>query len=55
METAKLKKFAQFARCNLMDQVSVKLKLVLDKNSTARRESAEAIKQLEGEINGHGA
>ena len=55
METAKLKKFAQFARRNLMDQVSVKLKLVLDKNSTARRESAEAIKQLEGEINGHGA
>ena len=29
METAKLKKFAQFARRSLIEQVSAKLKLVL--------------------------
>jgi hypothetical protein len=45
METAKLKKFAQFARRSLLEQVSAKLKLVLAENSAARRESAEAIKQ----------
>jgi hypothetical protein len=28
METAKLKRFAQFARRNLLEQVSAKLKLV---------------------------
>ena len=36
METAKLKKFAQFARRSLLDQVSAKLKLVLAENSAAR-------------------
>lgn len=54
METTKLKKFAQFARRSLMDQVSSKLKLVLAENSAARRERAEAIKKLEEEIKGHG-
>ena len=51
METAKLKKFAQFARRSLIEQVSAKLKLVLAENSAARRESAEAIKKLEEAIN----
>ena len=50
METAKLKKFAQFARRSLIDQVSIKLKLVLAVDSAARRESAEAVKKLEEQI-----
>ncbi len=54
METAKLKKFAQFARRNLIEQVSAKLKLVLAENSAARRERAEAVKKLEEAIKGHG-
>jgi len=40
METSKLKKFAQFARRSLVEQVSNQLKLVLAKDSVARRESA---------------
>ena len=54
METAKLKKFAQFARRSLREQVSAKLKLVLAEDSAARRESTEAIKKLEEAIKGHG-
>jgi type II restriction/modification system DNA methylase subunit YeeA len=50
METAKLKKFAQFARRTLMEQVSTKLKLVLAENSAARRESVESIHKLEESI-----
>lgn len=50
METAKLKKFAQFARRSLIEQVSGKLKLVLAQDSAARRENAEAVRQLEGQI-----
>jgi len=53
METAKLKKFAQFARRSLREQVSAKLKLVLAENSAARRERAEAVKKLEEAIRGH--
>lgn len=54
METSKLKKFAQFARRNLMEQVSNKLKMVLVEGSTARRESAEAAEKLEKQIQAHG-
>ena len=54
METAKLKKFAQFARRTLMEQVSTKLKLVLDENSLARRERGEAVQKLEEVIKGLG-
>ena len=54
METAKLKKFAQFARRSLLEQISAKLKLVLAENSAARRERAEAIKNLEETIKRHG-
>lgn len=50
METAKLKKFAQFARRSLVEQVTVKLKLVSAENSTARRESAEAVNKLDEAI-----
>lgn len=44
METAKLRKFAQFARRSLIEQVGAKLKLVLAEESPARRESPSAIK-----------
>ena len=50
METAKLKKFAQYARRSLIEQVSIKLKLVLAENSAARRESTQAIKKLDEAI-----
>ena len=52
METAKLKKFAQFARRSLMEQVSSKLKLVLDSSSAPRRDRPEAVKKLEEAIKG---
>lgn len=54
METLNLKRFAQYARRSLLEQVSAKLKLVLAENSAARRERAEAIKKLEEAIEGHG-
>ena len=50
METAKLKKFAQFARRSLMEQVSAKLKLVLAGDSAARREKPRAVKELDEAI-----
>ena len=50
METAKLKKFAQFARRSLIEQVSGKLKLVLAEESVARRENVEVVRQLEAQI-----
>lgn len=50
MDTTKLKKFAQYARRSLIEQVSAKLKLVLAKESPARRESPDAIKKLEESI-----
>lgn len=50
MDNAKLKKFAQFARRSLIEQVSNKLKLVLAEESEARRENAEAVRQLEKQI-----
>ena len=50
MDTSKLKKFAQFARRTLREQISAKLALVLSDGSAARRESAEAVKKLEDAI-----
>lgn len=50
IETSKLKKFAQFARRSLLEQVSARLKLVLANESSARREHLEAVKKLEGAI-----
>jgi hypothetical protein len=52
METAKLKKFAQFARRSLIDQVSAKLKLVLAEGSAARREHPRAVAKIEKEVFG---
>ena len=54
MDTAKLKKFAQYARRSLIDQVSSKLILVLTDDSAARRENAEAVSKLEKQISEHG-
>ncbi|ATG92546.1 BREX-1 system adenine-specific DNA-methyltransferase PglX [Methylomonas koyamae] len=50
METLKLKRFAQYARRSLIEQVSAKLKLVLSEDSAARRESVAAVKKLEEAI-----
>lgn len=50
MDTSKLKKFAQFARRTLREQVIAKLTLVLSPNSAARRESPQAVKKLEEAI-----
>ena len=54
METAKLKKFAQFARRSLLEQVTAKLKLVLAEESPARRERPQAIKKLEEAVTDQG-
>ena len=54
MEPAKLKKFAQYARCSLIEKISSKLNLVLAESSAARREEAKAIAELEKQIQGHG-
>ena len=53
METAKLKKFAQFARRSLIEQVSAKLNLVLAEGSAARREQPKAIAELEKQLHEH--
>ena len=50
METTKLKKFAQYARRSLIEQVSAKLKLVLAEGSAARRENAAAVRKLDEAI-----
>ena len=50
METAKLKKFAQYARRTLQDLVEAKLQLVLHVGSAARREAAQAVVELEREM-----
>ncbi|MBN0328814.1 restriction endonuclease, partial [Pseudomonas aeruginosa] len=47
MDTSKLKKFAQFARRTLLDQVSGKLDVVLAPQSAARRERAQVVAELE--------
>jgi type II restriction/modification system DNA methylase subunit YeeA len=54
METAKLKKFAQFARRSLIAQVTARIELVLEPNSAARRERTAAVAELEKAINAEG-
>ena len=54
METAKLKKFAQFARRSLIAQVTARLDLVLESNSAARREKPAAVAELEKAIHAEG-
>jgi hypothetical protein len=50
MDTSKLKRFAQHARRLLRDQVKAKMTFVLAADSAARRESLEAVKELEEQI-----
>jgi type II restriction/modification system DNA methylase subunit YeeA len=50
MDTSKLKKFAQYARRSLIEQVQSKLKLVLAEESEARRESPKAVAELEQKL-----
>lgn len=54
MDISKLKKFAQFARRTLGEQVGAKLALVLSEASAARRESSVAVKKLEDGIKSYG-
>lgn len=54
METTKLKKFAQHTRRLLLEQVGAKLSLVLYASSAARRESPQAVAQLEKQIAANG-
>lgn len=50
MDTTKLKRFAQYARRSLIEQVSAKLTFVLNADSAARREHAQAVQKLEQAI-----
>ena len=50
METSKLKKFAQFARRTLIEQVGNKLEQVIAEGSAARRENERAVKNLDSLI-----
>ena len=43
MDTNRLKRFAQYARRELLQTVTTKLEMVLDKESAARREKPRAI------------
>jgi len=54
MDTSKLKKFAQYARRVLLDQVSGKLDVVLAPQSAARRERSQVVSELEKLINSSG-
>lgn len=53
MNTKQLERFAQYARKDLIKQVSIKLESVLAENSLARRENARAVYELEKEISSH--
>lgn len=46
MDTSRLKKFAQYARRSLIEQVQSKLKFVLAEDSAARREYPATVKKL---------
>lgn len=50
MDTSKLKKFAQYARRYLKEQVSAKMNFVLEDGSAPRRESPNAVNELEKQI-----
>ena len=54
MDTSKLKKFAQFARRSLIEQVSSKLNLVLKEESSVRRELPKVVAKLEAELKSKG-
>ncbi|PJE79254.1 hypothetical protein CI610_01784 [invertebrate metagenome] len=50
MDTSKLKKFAQYARRTLQEQVENRLNRVLEQDSVARRENPQTIEELEKQI-----
>ena len=50
MDTSKLKKFAQYARRSLIEQVGSKLNQVLSDDSSAMREHPEAVDKLKQQI-----
>jgi type II restriction/modification system DNA methylase subunit YeeA len=50
MDTPRLKKFAQYARRSLLEQVGSKLNIVLAEDSPERRENQAAVAQLEKQI-----
>lgn len=54
METSQLKKFAQAARIDLLEQIASKLALVLKPESAARREVPEVVRALEKAIDTQG-
>uniref|UniRef100_A4WYY4 site-specific DNA-methyltransferase (adenine-specific) n=1 Tax=Cereibacter sphaeroides (strain ATCC 17025 / ATH 2.4.3) TaxID=349102 RepID=A4WYY4_CERS5 len=55
MDTTKLKKFAQFARRALIEQVAARLEAVRGEGSAAQREHPVAFKKLQASIAEHGA
>lgn len=55
MDTTKLKKFAQFARRALIEQVAAKLEAVRADGAAAQREHPAAFKKLQASIAQHGA
>lgn len=50
MDTAKLKKFAQYARKYLIGEAAKKIKIVLGEGSLCRRENPQAVSELEKQI-----
>lgn len=54
MDTTKLRKFAQFARSTLIDQVAARMAAVLSEGSRAQREHPKAFKKLEALVAKHG-
>lgn len=54
MDTTKLKKFAQAARRQLLEQVSARMEQVLRTDSVEIREKAKVVEQLKAEIEAHG-
>jgi len=54
MDTSRLKKFAQYARRSLIDQVGSKLNLILEPESEARREYPKAVAELEQKLKEQG-
>lgn len=54
MDTTTLKKFAQGARRQLLEQVSARMEQVLRSDSVEIREKAKVVEQLKAEIEAHG-
>ncbi len=54
MDTSKLKKFAQYARRTLIEQVCSKMKAALAEDGPARRENPAAVSDLEKQISANG-